>query len=29
VWLLQAVAGCARAADGVDAVTATLARRLG
>ena len=29
VWLLQAVAGCARAADGVDALTATLARRLG
>jgi 2-methylaconitate cis-trans-isomerase PrpF len=29
VWLLQAVAGCARAAGGVDAVTATLARRLG
>jgi len=28
VWLLQAVAGCARAADGVDALTATLARRL-
>jgi hypothetical protein len=29
VWLKQAVAGCARAADGVDALTATLARRLG
>ena len=29
VWLLQAVAGCARAADGVDALTAALARRLG
>lgn len=29
VWLLQAVAGCDRAADGVDAITATLARRLG
>jgi hypothetical protein len=29
VWLLQAVAGCARAADGVDAVSARLARRLG
>jgi hypothetical protein len=29
VWLLQAVAGCARAADGVDALTVTLARRLG
>jgi hypothetical protein len=29
VWLLQAVAGCARAADGVDALTANLARRLG
>jgi hypothetical protein len=28
VWLLQAVAGCARAADGVDALTAALARRL-
>lgn len=29
VWLRQAVAGCARAVDGVDALTATLARRLG
>lgn len=29
VWLLQAVAGCARAADSVDALTAALARRLG
>lgn len=29
VWLLQAVAGCARAADGVDSLTAILARRLG
>ncbi len=29
VWLLQAVAGCARAAEGVDALTVTLARRLG
>jgi hypothetical protein len=28
-WLLQAVAGCARAADGVDALTAALSRRLG
>jgi hypothetical protein len=29
VWLLQAVAGCARATDGVDTLTAALARRLG
>ena len=29
VWLLQAVAGCARAADGVDALTVAMTRRLG